>query len=108
MPCPYRLINIWGVILSNGKKVCYGRYGRYGRYVRRQGITVEVEIKEVKSNDTEPDFPFTNVFEPGTLRFFEPPIPLNRIRGVKGLENFAKGQSAFRNITHEQYRELTR
>jgi len=76
-------------------------------YVRRQGITVEVEIKEVKSNDTEPDFPFTNVFEPSTLRFFEPPIPLNRIRGVKGLENFAKGQSAFRNITHEHYRKLT-
>ena len=76
----------------------------------RQGITAEVEIREVKRTDSEPDYPWTNVFAPGTLHIFEHPIPLSDIRKVQGFESFGlyrKDRSAFRNITHEKYRELT-
>lgn len=75
----------------------------------RKGITVEVEIKKVKRTDTEPDYPWTNLFAPDTLHIFEPAIALSSIRGVAGFENFGvhkKDRSPYRNITHEQYREL--
>lgn len=76
----------------------------------RQGITVAVEIQKVKRTNLEPDYPWTNVFAPGTLRFFEPPIPLSRIRSVEDLGSFGvhrKDRSPYRNITQEQYRQLT-
>lgn len=75
----------------------------------RQGITVEVEIQSVKRTDSKPDYPWTNEFAPGTLRIIEPPIPLDRIRGVPGFEHFGmhkKDRSPYRNITREEYREL--
>lgn len=76
----------------------------------RQGITAEVEIYKVERTDTEADYPWTNEFASGTLRFFEPPIRLGCIRSLKGFEDFGvyrKDRSPFRNITHEQYRQLT-
>lgn len=78
-------------------------------YDKHQGITAEVEIERVERTDVEADYPWTNEFAPGTLRFFEPPIRLDRIRSVKGFEHFGvyrKDRSPFRNITQEQYRQL--
>ena len=72
----------------------------------RKGITVEVEIAEVKRTDAEPKFPWSNYFVQDTLVIFPRPIPLDHIRAVPGLDKFGIGQSAFRNITHEQYRKL--
>lgn len=76
----------------------------------RQGITAEVEIEKVKRTCRGGNYPWTNVFAPGTLHLFEHPLPLFLIREVPGFENFGlyrKDRSAFRNITHEQYRKLT-
>jgi hypothetical protein len=76
---------------------------------KKQGITAEVEIQSVKRTDVEPGFPWTNEYAPGTLRFFEPPISLSRIRNLPGFANFGlhkKDRSPYRNITHEEYRQL--
>jgi len=73
----------------------------------RHGITMEVEIEEVKRMNEEIAYPWTNIFAPNTLRFFEPPVSLNHIRSVSGLHSFGKRQSPYQNITHEQYRLLT-
>lgn len=71
-----------------------------------RGITVEVGVERVSEARKEEGFPWTNTFVPETIRFFEPPIGLDRIREVDGLHGFAKNQSPYRNLTHEQYREL--
>lgn len=76
----------------------------------RQGITAEVEIQKVTRTDSEPDYPWSNEFAPGTVRIFDQPIPVSRIRSIQGFEGFGlykKDRSAYRNITREQYRELT-
>lgn len=75
----------------------------------RAGITLEVEIAEVIKANSEPEYPWTNVFAPGTIRVFDPPIPLTWIRTVKEFENFGlhrRDRSPYRTITHEQYRQL--
>jgi hypothetical protein len=75
----------------------------------RRAITLEVEIKKVSRTDSEPDYPWTNVFAPGTLFVFGEPITLDRIRAVRGFESFGvhpKDRSPYRNMTHEQYRQL--
>ena len=76
----------------------------------RRGITAEVEIKKVKRIKWARAYPWANIFAPGTLRVFEKPIRLSRIRNVVGFEDFGKhrkDRTAYRNITHEQYRQLT-
>lgn len=76
----------------------------------RQAITIEVEIRNVKRTNRFRRYPWTNFFAPDTLHVFEPPITLARIRRLEGFENFGmhrKDRNAFRNITREQYRELT-
>jgi hypothetical protein len=78
-------------------------------YDRTRGITAEVEIKQVKRISPRGDYPWRNLFAPGTLRIFDQPITLRRIRKIHGFENFGRyrmDRSAFRNITQEQYREL--
>lgn len=75
----------------------------------RGGITTEVEIAKVSRTDEEQDYPWSNVFAPGTIRILRPTIPLEHIRGIKGLETFGvhrKDRNAFRKITHDQYRQL--
>jgi hypothetical protein len=72
----------------------------------RQGITVEVEIQKVERIDSDPGFPWSNVFKPGTLRVLDPPIPLSRIRSVPKLESFGKGRAPYYKLTYEQYRML--
>ena len=72
----------------------------------RQGITAEVEIRKVECNEEEPDYRWVNEFAPGTLRVFNSAIPVEHILAVSGLENFRKGQSAGRLMTHTQYRAL--
>ena len=77
----------------------------------RQAITLEVEIQKVSRTNSEPDYPWTNEFAPGTIRVFEPPISLSQLRLINGFENFGvykKDRSPYRNLTHSQYRELTR
>jgi hypothetical protein len=71
-----------------------------------RAITVEVVVERVSEEHREVGFPWTNRFVPGSLRVFETPIGRDRIRRVDGLHSFAKNQSAYRNLTHEQYREL--
>jgi hypothetical protein len=64
----------------------------------------------VKRTDAEPGYPWSSLFAPGTLHFFEPPIPLSHIRSVAGFESFGfhkKDRSPYRNITYAQYRQLT-
>lgn len=73
----------------------------------RQGITVEVEIMKVERNDLDPKYPWANEFAPGTLKFFEPAIPLSRIEDLEGFKNFRAHRGAFRKVTHQQYRKLT-
>lgn len=78
-------------------------------YDRTKGITAEVEIKQVKRISPRGDYPWRNLFAPGTLRIFDTPIPLSRIRKLQGFENFGRyrmDRSAYRNITQEEYREL--
>jgi len=75
----------------------------------RKGITVEVEIAKVKRSKRDRLFPWANIFAPSTLRCFEKPIGLSRIRNIKGFDDFGKhrkDRNAYRNITHEQYRQL--
>jgi hypothetical protein len=75
----------------------------------RKAITVEVEIEGVSLTNSEPDYPWTNNFAPGTLIVFAEPITLDRIRAVKGFANFGlhpKDRSPFRNMTQEQYQQL--
>lgn len=75
----------------------------------RQGITAEVEIKNVKRISPRGNYPWRNLFAPGTLRIFDTPIALSKIRKIEGFENFSRyrmDRSAYRNITQEQYREL--
>ncbi|OPL13431.1 MAG: hypothetical protein AVO39_10620 [delta proteobacterium MLS_D] len=77
----------------------------------RKAITVEVEIARVERTEREPRYPWTNVFASGTLHVLEEPIPVVHIRSIAGFENFGvhrKDRCAYRNITHEQYRELTK
>ena len=74
-----------------------------------EGITVEVEIKKVKHIPWERAFPSSNVFATKP-KVFRTPIPLKRIRSISGFENFGKhrkDRNAYRNITREQYRQLT-
>jgi hypothetical protein len=76
----------------------------------RQGVTVEVEIDRVECAEATSAYPWANVFAPATLRVLEPPIPLSVIRRVSGFQHFGlyrKDRSPYRNVTHEQYRELT-
>ncbi len=43
------------------------------------------------------------------MKFFDPLIPLKRIRSLEGFQYFGvfkKDRSAFRNLTYEQYRLL--
>ena len=75
----------------------------------KQGITVEVEIKKVGSDDTDPDYPSINEFAENTLRTFDDAIPIGIIHGLKGFENFGvhrKDRSPYRNITLEQYQKM--
>jgi hypothetical protein len=75
----------------------------------RKAITVEVEILSVKQTAAEAGYPWTNEFVMDSLHVFEEPIPLSQIQTVEGYENFGvhkKDRSAFRNLTHEQYRKL--
>jgi hypothetical protein len=75
----------------------------------RGGITLEVEIKKVEKTGSEPEYPWTNEFVHDTLFVFPEPIPLEQIRAIAGFEYFGKykkDRSAYRNITHEQYRQL--
>jgi len=77
----------------------------------QKGITVEVEIEKVEETGSDPLYPWSNVYARGTLRVLKSPIPLERIQSVPGFKNFGvyrKDRNAYRNITHEQYRELTR
>ena len=73
----------------------------------RQGITVEVEIDAVTQNDSDPGYPWTHKFAEHTLHILEDPIPLSRIESIEGFNRFGRDRSAYRNITHEQYRMLT-
>lgn len=75
----------------------------------RKGITAEVQIRKITRTDEEPDYPWSNEFEPGTLRIFEPPILVDLLRTVPNFENFGvyrKDRSAYRNITSSEYRQL--
>ena len=76
----------------------------------RSGITVEVEIGEVTTNTSDPGYPCTNKFAPETLKLFDPPIPLSRIRLLEGFKDFGvhkKDRTPYRNFTRSQYEQLT-
>lgn len=75
----------------------------------RKAITAEVEIRKVEETNRERDYPWTNFFEPKTIVVYDSPIPVEHVRTLEGFENFGvyrKDRSAYRNVTHEQYRLL--
>ena len=71
-----------------------------------QAITVAVTIERVVQHEAEVDFPWRNTIVPNSTHVFEPPLGRDAIRRVPGLERFARGQSAYRTLTHEQFRAL--
>ena len=78
---------------------------------KRQAITVEVEISKVEETNEQEDYPISNKFVPRTLKVYEEQIPVEKIRKIVGLENFGvyrKDRSAYRNLTREQYIQLTK
>lgn len=73
----------------------------------RKAITVEVEIREVRETRKEEGYPYTNSFAPGTLSVLPEPISVERVRRIlPGFGEHRKDRSPYRNITHEQYRQL--
>lgn len=93
---------------------CYPNLDGKGRklilYDRtRQALTVEVEIKKVEKTEEEKEYPWSNKFAPKTLRIYKTPISVEKLRKIKGFENFGvhrKDRSPFRNLRHEQYEKL--
>lgn len=71
-----------------------------------RAITLEVEIGEVERTNQEVEYPWTNRFAPNTLRVFRTPIPVAKIETMDGFANFVHERAPYRNITHEQYRQL--
>jgi len=77
-------------------------------YDNRRGITAEVEVKGMRIDRRNREFPCYYVFADRPT-VFEHPIPLQHIRQVPGFENFGlyrKDRSPYRNITREQYAQL--
>ena len=75
---------------------------------KREAITVQVEIQQVRKMKRVGGFPWRNSFVSKTLRFDKGRwIPLPRILKVPGFENFTSGRAAAWNVTQEQYRLLT-
>lgn len=75
----------------------------------RGALTLEVEIQEVKETREEAGYPWSNKFVPDTLRIYDNPIGLEKIRQIKGFENYGihrKDRQPYRNLKHEQYEEL--
>lgn len=75
----------------------------------RQGVTVEMEIGRVVETHSERDYPWSNEIVPGSIRFFDPAIPNERIRSLEYFQDFGvhrKDRNAFRNLTRAQYRLL--
>jgi hypothetical protein len=72
----------------------------------RKAITVEVEISKVEQTNEEADYPFSNWFADGSIRVLEPPIDAKIIESMTGFERFTRERAPYRNLTHEQYREL--
>lgn len=76
----------------------------------RKAIMLDVEIQKVCHSQKEQDYPWTNEFVPGSVRFFDPPIQLSDIQKLPGFDNFSKpkkDRSPYRNLTRSLYRELT-
>jgi len=93
-------------VLNRKMGVTFRRAVLYDAEVR--GITVEVIVERVSEARRAEGFPWTNTFVPETLRFFDPPIGREELRRVDGLHSFARNQSPYRNLTHQQYRELVK
>lgn len=72
----------------------------------RKGLTLEVEIQNVKKTNRYKDYPWTNKFVAGTLKVYRKTISAEKIRLINGFENFGvhrKDRSPIRNLTREQY-----
>ncbi len=72
----------------------------------KKAITVEVEINKVEKTDEGGGFPYSNKFAPGSLDVYQNPIALENIRKIERFERFGIGQKVYRNLTHEQYKQL--
>lgn len=75
----------------------------------RKELTVEAEIESVEHTSSKTDYPWTNKIVRGSMKFFNPPISLQRIRSLEHFQDFGvhrKDRGAFRNLTREQYRLL--
>jgi hypothetical protein len=73
----------------------------------KKEIPIEVEILSVIKTQQDDNFPWTNSFDPHTIHMIHPPIPLERILKIPGFKNFNKSRGSHRNITQEEYRQLT-
>lgn len=76
----------------------------YDRNLR--AITIEVEITKVEKTENEKDFPWTNHFLEDSLIIFDPPIPAEVVTALDGFAGFTREHAPYRNITHEQYRQI--
>lgn len=71
-----------------------------------KAITVEVEISKVIQTNEE-DFPWSNEFAPGTLKVYRNPIRIANIQKIEGLDKLCAMRGSHKNLTHEQYQQLT-
>ena len=71
-----------------------------------RAISLEVEISGVEKTNQETEYPWTNRFDLKTLRIFRTPISVAKIEAIDGFSNFVHERAPYRNLTHEQYRQL--
>jgi hypothetical protein len=73
-----------------------------------QALTMEVEIEQVKKTEIEKDYPWSNIFSPGTIKIFNYPVPVAAIRKLDGFGTFGRERSAYRNLTIKNYQIITK
>ena len=71
-----------------------------------KGLTAEVVVETVERSHKEPDFPCANVFLSGSWSEFNPPIRIEFIRTITGLESFGRERAPYRRIDQSQYESL--
>lgn len=72
----------------------------------QKALTATVEIATVMQTHADEDYPWSNIFVPGSWKELNPLIGIEEVRKVPGLQGFKRGQAAYINLTGPQYRAL--
>mgnify|MGYP001766096230 CR=1 FL=1 len=77
---------------------------------KRHALTAEVEIEQVSLNyyrkKQGQKYIWNNKINMDSVCVYKNAVSIENIRKIEGLEGFAKGQSAIRNLTRSQYEEI--